>query len=285
MEARTFKVISGANQEKEVTREPKLEVNDGGHKDYIFKSLDKKWRDHRFHLYSYAQCDPDGPREANIAKKSPEIPLEQWVAFVDYRAHPDTKAKAAQNTRNRMNLTMPHTLGSKSFDRLQKEMETQLGRSVTRAELFQASHTTLEGSFVNEEARQNHEDLISRSQNSSENEAFTSVFGKDHPGYVKGLGHGVSPTQVYSSSSSSSCKCNASRGTSTEDDGLIEIVQQLRQQVQQHQDQIALLTQQLANQNADLTPNQDNVESPAIGRRSSQGIHSGRGNHNLDHIA
>ncbi|XP_039127580.1 uncharacterized protein LOC120263682 [Dioscorea cayenensis subsp. rotundata] len=189
-----------------------------------------------------------------LQKKPPEIPLEQWVAFVDYRAHPDTK-------------------------------ETQLGRSVTRVELFQASHTTLEGSFVNEKARQNHEDLISRSQNSSQNEAFTSVFGKDHPGYVRGLGLGVSPTQVYGSSSSLSCKCYATRGTTTKDDGLREIVQQLRQQVQQNQDQIAFLTQQLANQNANLTPNQDNVESPAIGRRSSQGSHSGYGDHNSDHIA
>ncbi|XP_039141236.1 uncharacterized protein LOC120278524 [Dioscorea cayenensis subsp. rotundata] len=142
----------------------KLEVNDDGHKRYIFKSLAKKWRDNRYNLYNLMKCDPDGPREANIARKPPEIPLDQWVAFVDYRARPDTKAKAEQNTINRTHQTMPHTLGFKSIARLENEMEKQLGRFVTRAELFQ-------------------EDLIIRSQGSSENEAFTSVFGKEHPGY------------------------------------------------------------------------------------------------------
>ncbi|XP_039129011.1 uncharacterized protein LOC120265186 [Dioscorea cayenensis subsp. rotundata] len=90
----------------------KLEVNDHGHKRYIFKSLAKKWRDSRYNLYNLMKCDPDGPREANIARKPPEIPLEQWVAFVDYRARPNTKVKAEQHTINRTHQTMPHTLGS-----------------------------------------------------------------------------------------------------------------------------------------------------------------------------
>ncbi|KAM0948855.1 putative transposase, Ptta/En/Spm, plant [Dioscorea sansibarensis] len=98
----------------------------------------------------------DASREDNIAKQSPEVPLEQWIAFVDYRARPTTKAKAIQNTVNRGYLTMTHTLGSKSFAQLENEMESQLGRLVTRAELFQAGHTISDGSFVNDEARQNH---------------------------------------------------------------------------------------------------------------------------------
>lgn len=68
-----------------------MEVNNDGHKDYIFKSLAKKWRDHRYNLYSCAQCDPDASRESNIAKKPEEIPLDQWVSFIDYRARPDIK--------------------------------------------------------------------------------------------------------------------------------------------------------------------------------------------------
>ncbi|XP_039116512.1 uncharacterized protein LOC120251895 [Dioscorea cayenensis subsp. rotundata] len=206
------------------------------------------------------KCDPNGPREANIARKPLEIPLEQWVAFVDYRARPDKKAKAEQNTINRTHQTMPHTLGSKSIARLENEMEKQLGRSVTRVELFQASHTTSDGSFANEVARHNHEDLIIRSQGSSENEAFTSVFGKEHPGYVRGMGLGVVPTQIYGSSSSSSRRNEASGGTQAEINELRDTVQLLRQQVQENeqrfQQQLSILTQQLANQNQNIATNQ-----------------------------
>lgn len=60
-----------------------MEVNDDGHEGYILKSLGKKWRDHRYNLYASVQCVPDGPREANITKKPPEVPLEKWVAFID----------------------------------------------------------------------------------------------------------------------------------------------------------------------------------------------------------
>ncbi|KAM0942834.1 hypothetical protein DsansV1_C14g0131571 [Dioscorea sansibarensis] len=58
---------------------------------------------------------PDASHEDNIAKTPPEVLLEQWIAFVDYRARPDTKAKAIQNTVNRGHLTMTHMLGLKSF--------------------------------------------------------------------------------------------------------------------------------------------------------------------------
>ncbi|XP_039116676.1 uncharacterized protein LOC120252560 [Dioscorea cayenensis subsp. rotundata] len=207
----------------------KLEVNDDGHKDYILKSLAKKWRDHRCNLYKSLKCDPDAPRKTNIGRIPPEVPLEQWIAFVDYRARPDTKAKAAQNTTNRSHLTIPHMLGSKSFARLENEMESQLGRPVTRAELFQVGHTTSDGSFVNDEARQNHEDLVVRSQSSSKNEAHIGVFGKEHPGYVRGLALGVVPTQVYGSSSSSSSRCYSPRGTQAEVDALRQPVHQLLQ--------------------------------------------------------
>ncbi|XP_039120713.1 uncharacterized protein LOC120257214 [Dioscorea cayenensis subsp. rotundata] len=126
----------------------KLEVNDDGHKDYILKSLAKKWRDHRCNLYKSLKCDPDAPRKTNIGRRPPEVPLEQWIAFVVIC----TKAKAAQNTTNRSHLTIPHMLGISTWSALSQE-----------SELFQVGHTTSDGSFVNDEARQNHEDLVVRS--------------------------------------------------------------------------------------------------------------------------
>lgn len=185
----------------------KMEVNNDEHKDYIFKSLAKKWQDHRYNLYSYMQCDPDASRESNIAKKPTAIPLEQ---------------------------------------------------------------------------RQNHEELVIQSQNSSENEAFINVLGKEHPSYIRGLGLGVIPTQVYGASSSSSGRHSASGGIPSEFEALRETVQQLTWQVELQQRQIAFLTQQLANQGQNTAPNMENTGSASIGRCSSQDSHSAHGEHSSD---
>ncbi|KAH7669153.1 hypothetical protein IHE45_11G059200 [Dioscorea alata] len=185
----------------------KMEVNNDEHKDYIFKSLAKKWQDHRYNPYSYTQCDPDASLESNIAKKPTEIPLEQ---------------------------------------------------------------------------RQNHEELVIQSQNSFENGAFINVLGKEHSGYVRGLGLGAVPTQVYGASSSSSGRYSASGGTPSELEALRETVRQLTQQVELHQHQIAFLTQQLANQGQNAAPNMKNTGSASIGRRSSQDSHSAHGEHSSD---
>ena len=40
-------------------------------------------------------------------------------------------------------------------------------------------------------------------EGSSENEAYAKIFGKEHPGYVRGMGFGVCPSQVLGSSSRS----------------------------------------------------------------------------------
>ena len=48
-------------------------------------------------------------------------------------------------------------------------------------------------------------------EGSSENEAYAKIFGKEHAGYVRGMGFGVCPSQVFKSTSnhgggtSSSC--------------------------------------------------------------------------------
>ncbi|KAL2333945.1 hypothetical protein Fmac_015158 [Flemingia macrophylla] len=57
-------------------------------------------------------------------------------------------------------------------------------------------------------------------QNCSENEAFSRVYGKEHPGYVRGMGLGVSPSQVIGSSSRAS-----SSTTSFESNEMIEQMQ------------------------------------------------------------
>ncbi|WJX77923.1 hypothetical protein P8452_61190 [Trifolium repens] len=44
------------------------------------------------------------------------------------------------------------------------------------------------------------EELQKERQTSSDNEAFVTVFGKDHHGYVRGMGLGPTPSQINGSS-------------------------------------------------------------------------------------
>ncbi|KAL2347362.1 hypothetical protein Fmac_001362 [Flemingia macrophylla] len=108
--------------------------------------------------------------EENIQNHPPHIPHDHWAIFVRYR------------------LTA-------------KAMETIHSREFSRAEIYQLSHKKPDGTFVNEEASELHEKLHKEMQHCSENEAFLRVCGKEHPGYVRGMGLGVSPSQIIGSSS------------------------------------------------------------------------------------
>ena len=95
--------------------------------------------------------------------------------------------------------------------------------------MYQISHQKSDGTFVNDAARELHvrfflhsiyfvlimvnyliciffcfqEKLHNELQSYSENEAFTRVCGKEHPGYVRGMGLGVRPSQISGSSTQS----------------------------------------------------------------------------------
>ena len=68
----------------------------------------------------------------------------------------------------------------------------------------------------------------------SGNDAYIKVFGKEHPGRVRGMGFGVCPTQVLGSSSSSTASIpNAD-------------LNQLRLELQQSNDRVRALEEQVA---------------------------------------
>ncbi|KAL2322003.1 hypothetical protein Fmac_026382 [Flemingia macrophylla] len=108
---------------------------------------------------------------------------------------------ANKNVANRAKLVIPHILGSKTLARKRDELETIHGREFSRAEIYQLSHKKPNGTFVNEEARELHEKLQEEMQHCSENEAFLRVCRTEHPGYMRGMGLGVSPSQIIGSSS------------------------------------------------------------------------------------
>ncbi|PIN22607.1 hypothetical protein CDL12_04688 [Handroanthus impetiginosus] len=162
----------------------KFDVSDESQKKYIMGSLGKKWRDNRSRLFTELY-DPALSWEANLQKRPTYIPVEQWAAFLQYRM----EEKTQKNIINRSKKNIPHTLGSMSIARKRDQI------------MYAISHKKKDGSYVNDEARQKIEELQTQSQLSSEDDAYTTVCGKEHPGRVRTVGQGVCPSQMFGSTS------------------------------------------------------------------------------------
>ncbi|KAK2416746.1 hypothetical protein QL285_039115 [Trifolium repens] len=182
------------------------------HKKWICTSLGKRWRERRCFLFN-KYYDWALIVEQNIEQFPPEVTKDHWAMYLNYRLSPDTMAKADKNALNRQKQRISHTLGTRSLARTKDIMEQRDGRSYTRGDMYEISHTKRNGSYVNDEARQKNEELQKERQTSSDNVAFVTVFGKEHHGYVRGMGLGPTPSQI----NGSSCRPSGSTFSSTAD--------------------------------------------------------------------
>ncbi|XP_058724990.1 uncharacterized protein LOC131596369 [Vicia villosa] len=253
-------------------------VDDARDKDFILASAGKKWKDGRHHLF-HRFYKWDLTLEENIQHypKCQGIKENDWTLFVQYRRKEKTQRIATKNAQNRGKLKIPHTLGSKSLARKQHELEVRDGRSYSRGEMYAVSHKKSDGSFVNEDAYHNNEKLQAAIKDSvSENEAFQKVFGKEHPGYVRCMGLGVTPSQINGSTRSGSSleenekikemqeEINALKEKNSKIDELMDAVAFLKQRDNAMTEEIERLRQM---QNSS---GRQGLESSADGRRSSE---------------
>nr|XP_025673516.1 uncharacterized protein LOC112772730 isoform X5 [Arachis hypogaea] len=146
-----------------------FKVSDNLAKRFMLQSLGKKWREHRIKLWN----DFYDPRlsKTEIINNAPEdIAPDQWALFVEYRLKPETQKLCKRNQEIRQKQIIPHTSGAKSIARRRAELEKIEAHS---------SQQPME-STVN-----------------SPLDALRVVFGKEHPGRVRGLGMGAVPTIAF----------------------------------------------------------------------------------------
>ncbi|XP_020224573.1 uncharacterized protein LOC109806544 [Cajanus cajan] len=207
--------------------------------------------------------------EENCQMHPPEIDPDHWRLFVQFRTSSKQMDISDKNATNREKLLIPHTLGSKTLARKRDELEVQYGRRYSRGDMYPIAHKKKDGSFVNEDARQKYEQLHNEIQEtSSENEAFLKVFGKEHPGYVRGMGLGVTPTQIIGSYSSSTRSGSSSdAATIAQLRSEVEVLKARVGEVDVLKEQLAFLMQIVKGNQA------TELESPADLRRSSQSSH------------
>ncbi|KAK2363683.1 hypothetical protein QL285_088637 [Trifolium repens] len=186
----------------------KFVVDDGYNKKYILTSIAKKWKDGKSRLFKKFY-KWDLTLEENLRNYPRFIDPDNWACFVQHKRSLKAMVKARKYAANRAKLTMNHSLGTKSISRTQDELEERDRRKYSRAEMFGVSHRKPDGSFVNEEAKKKNEQLqaeIAKTQ--LETEAFVKVFGKEHGGFARSMGLGVTPSQLSTSSLTSSSNAN-----------------------------------------------------------------------------
>ncbi|KAK2377051.1 hypothetical protein QL285_077779 [Trifolium repens] len=251
------------------------------HKKWIYTSLGKRWRERRCFLFN-KYYDWALTVEQNIEQFPPEVTKDHWAMYLNYRLSPDTMAKADKNALNRQKQRIPHTLGTRSLARTKDIMEQRDGRSYNRGDMYEISHTKRNRSYVNDEARQKNEELQKERQTSSDNEAFVTVFGKEHHGYVRGMGLGPTPSQINGSSS----RPSVSTSSSTADAKIakmqseIDVLTKEVAEVDELKAKVAefdAMKEQFALIMANMQNHGSNIGSPFEVRRSSESSHNVEG--------
>ncbi|KAH7653182.1 putative transposase Ptta/En/Spm plant protein [Dioscorea alata] len=239
-------------------------------KDYVLKSLGKKWRDYKHDLKKKHFKREDG-LQANKEKRPEGTINWQWEELVDfwYSRKGEESEQVGVSSRKQQKYT--HTSGSKSFARKEKEMELRSGKKIGRFEFFKATHTKKDGSYLNKETEDimilTEYDSIDGDEGMAETEILTQVIGKERHGRVRGLGLGPTPTQYYGHSSSRRpATCG---GHSSE---CIELRQQMDEKFQKMEDELG---RERANYNALYTFLQQQfpgatIPLPTIGGSFSQ---------------
>nr|XP_004517064.1 uncharacterized protein LOC101515662 [Cicer arietinum] len=138
--------------------------------------------------------------------------------------------------------------------------------------MYSICHKKSDGSFVNDEAKEKYEQLQAEiGKTPSPNEAFVNVFGKEHPGYVRCMGLGITPSQITTSTSHSVRSMSSSEANEKMEKMQAEIdrLKKRDSEVDMLKEQIAFLMQM---QNSRDKHAMD-IESPIDGRRSSESSH------------
>ncbi|KAJ1426161.1 putative transposase, Ptta/En/Spm, plant [Sesbania bispinosa] len=214
---------------------------------YCLLTMGKKYRNFKLNLWNM-NFDPLYSREQLIHNVPDGIPKDQWSSFVDYRLKPDYQELCRKNAEARKKQTIPHTGGSKLLSRKQHEMEMEVGRAVSRGELYIATHKKKDGSYVNEEARSIVEQIeqVSQTINSTEissNDALAEVLGPDHSGRVRGLGLGGLHSVAFGSTSMrfSGISCGLSSTYSAECSHMKEEVNSLKTKLAASEESVKIL--------------------------------------------
>ncbi|MED6199630.1 hypothetical protein PIB30_077722 [Stylosanthes scabra] len=172
-------------------------------KHFFLQSLSKKWREHRLKLWNEFH-DPRLSKTQLIKNVAADIVADQWALYVEYRLKLETQ-------------------------------KDETGKKVSRAGIWGIAHKKKDRSYVNQQAKEITEKIEAHCTQQSVDSTINSpldalgvVFGKEHPGRVRGLGMGVVPMDFSDELSSSNDIGTSSTCSSSVQDELNAIKAQLQ---------------------------------------------------------
>ncbi|KAH7670262.1 putative transposase Ptta/En/Spm plant protein [Dioscorea alata] len=175
-------------------------------KEYVLKSLGKKWRDYKHDLKKRHFKREDG-LQANKDKHPNATIRWQWEQLVDFWYSSKGEDSERLGVASRKQQKYTHTSGSKSFARKEKEMDKANGKLA-------------ECETVDEDMQM------------VETGILTELIGKERCGRVRGVGLGPTPRSYYGGTTSRNY--TASR---TQSSDFAERFHQMEQQMQQMQEE------------------------------------------------
>lgn len=135
-------------------------------KDWVLKSLSRKWKDWKAKL-KIAHYNIHATDEERIADRDERVPLDQWVALVSYWSSAEGQERSARNKANRAQHSSNHATGTKSFARLCEEESQVQDHNTQQHETSYNSQQNKEENFTEMMAQNKHGQLLTNGLDSS----------------------------------------------------------------------------------------------------------------------
>ncbi|KAK9117272.1 hypothetical protein Sjap_016219 [Stephania japonica] len=179
----------------------------------IVQHIGTLWRSWKSRVTSdLKQALEDGWSDDEInSKLQPEgVDLADWSTFRKERESTAFKETSKKFKELRSKHKLPHTTSRKGYARLEEEMKAKSGRGdISRADLWIEGHKNKKGQPHNDEivgvVEKINECQRRSSASSSQSinkDPIAQVFGPEHQGRVRGLGFGVTPSNVRATTQS-----------------------------------------------------------------------------------
>ncbi|CAN0826072.1 hypothetical protein LINGRAHAP2_LOCUS583 [Linum grandiflorum] len=138
-------------------------------------------------------------RSAVLEARQPHIHETTWAQFCDYKMREDVLEIADRNKACRATYQSRHTGGSKKLLVRGLEIAEKTGIAPSRGELYAETYTRKDGSYTDEQVSQIKalKNVPGVPRHVDRNDSLGRVKGAEHSGRVRGVGFGVTPSQVF----------------------------------------------------------------------------------------
>ncbi|XP_047338230.1 uncharacterized protein LOC124941899 isoform X3 [Impatiens glandulifera] len=174
-------------------------------KDWIIKSLGKKWKDWKAQLkiHHYSVHDNDKDRLEDCDER---VLPDQWKILVSFWNSDEAKERSMKAKASRAHQKINHTSGTKSFARIREEQRSKMPdrKPPSRADLFIMTRTRKDGRPINDDSSKLISELrehAAQQEGTSkdggiEDDIFSKVMGNDRHGRPRTYGLGPATSEV-----------------------------------------------------------------------------------------